>query len=374
MSGRPVIVFLRSYSVGYEPLVGKRARAAAEAGLQPVVVYWQRGGRDIARDGQGISYRPIAVHGEYGRGVMGLVPRLRFLARAFFALCRLRPAAIHACDMDMMLLACFYKCTRHPRIPLVYDILDFIYDFATPIPRVIRAACRMLDSVLCRVSTVILLPDENRLAMIPASARDRVTFIYNAPDVTVPLACGPEKKNGDKLTIFYAGNFGPDRGLPMLMEVVAARPRKYRLVLAGPGPEAHVAEKMASLHENIEYLGPIDFSEVARRTVDADLLYAAYDPASPINRVASPNKFFEAVTFSKPILVTRGTSIDEKVKALDCGWVTEYSPAALGEILDRISAEEARDRGKNAARGIERYGWPACAQALRAVYTGLICR
>lgn len=372
MSSLPVIVFLRSTSVRYEPLVGKRARVAAEAGLHPVVVYWVRRGQDVAHAEDGISYQPIEGHGEYGRGVLGLAARLRFLVRAFFTLSRLRPAAIHACDMDMMLLACIYKCVRRPRIPLVYDILDFIYDFATPIPRVVRAACRVLDSLLCRASTVILLPDENRLAMIPASARGRVAFIYNAPDIAVSPACGTENRKDGKLTIFYAGNFGPDRGLPMLMEAVAARPQKYHLVLAGQGTEAHVAEKMASSYNNIEYLGQIEFTEVARRTSEADLLYAFYDPASPINRIASPNKFFEAVTFSKPILVAKGTSIDEKVRALECGWVTEYSPAALGEVLDRICAEEARDRGKNAARGIDRYGWPACAQSLRAIYTGLL--
>jgi polysaccharide pyruvyl transferase WcaK-like protein/glycosyltransferase involved in cell wall biosynthesis len=365
------IVFLRSTSARFEPVLRKRAAAACLAGMHPTVLYWVRKGHDFPFTEQGIRFEPIVLRAEYGRGIDGLADRARFFLAAFSKLCALRPQTIHACDFDMMILASCYKILRAGRVHLVYDILDFIYDFSSSFPPAFRTACRWFDGILCRMADAIVLPDENRLSLLPQSARCKVTFVHNAPDLAARPASPPAHASGMPLTILYAGGFSVDRGLPMLMNAVAERPTRFRLVMAGQGIDAAEAAQMAVDHGNIQYLGQIPFSKVEELTAECDLLYAVYDPASPVNRVASPNKFFEAVAFGKPIVVALGTSIDETVRRLDCGWVTPYAPEAVAATLDCIDRDSASWKGRNAAAAQSVYGWPASRQALHALYRSL---
>lgn len=367
----PTLVLLRSTSARYEPVLRKRAIIAQEAGLRPVLLYWVRDGNDAPDTTAGVQYEPILQPASYGRGVFGAADRMRFLCGAFCRLRGLRPNIIHACDFDMMLVAALFKVMTFGRVRVIYEILDFIYDFSSPLPRPLRRACCMLDRLLCRVADGILIPDENRLVQLPPHARRKSTVVYNSCEVPHPSQRSTEPSPGEPLTILYAGGFSADRGLPMLMEAVAARCEQYRLVLAGQGTNAPLARRMAAAHSNILYLGQIDFSNVAALTAACDLLYAMYDPSWAVNQVASPNKFFEAIAFGKPIIVSEATSIDRRVRQLDCGWVSPYSPEALGVTLDAIDRESARRKGRNAAAAREVFGWSASRRALSGVYRSL---
>jgi glycosyltransferase involved in cell wall biosynthesis len=97
---------------------------------------------------------------------------------------------------------------------------------------------------------------------------------------------------------------------------------------------------------NIVYKGSYDFFKDAARIYGGlDLLYVSYDTAESMlnNRVALPNKLYEAMYFRVPIIASRGTYLAERVLAagvgyeIDCGRV-EQIRTILGSHPARAQA------------------------------------
>ena len=96
------------------------------------------------------------------------------------------------------------------------------------------------------------------------------------------------------------------------------------LEFAGFGYYEEQLHELSTHDACIRFLGTIPYNEVIERTMQADLLFAFYDPAVPNNRYASPNKLFEAMMCGKPILVSEGTAMADIVRQEKCGIVVPY--------------------------------------------------
>ncbi len=105
-------------------------------------------------------------------------------------------------------------------------------------------------------------------------------------------------------------------------------------------------ESYCARQSNIVYKGSYDFFKDAARIYGGlDLLYVSYDTAESMlnNRVALPNKLYEAMYFRVPIIASRGTYLAERVLAtrvgyeIDCGSV-EQIQTILGSYRERAQA------------------------------------
>jgi len=91
-------------------------------------------------------------------------------------------------------------------------------------------------------------------------------------------------------------------------------------------------EHYCAKQNNIIFKGEYDFFKDAARIYGSlDLLYVSYDTAESMlnNRVALPNKMYEAMYFRVPVIASRGTYLAERVMAagigyaIDCGNVDQ---------------------------------------------------
>lgn len=96
---------------------------------------------------------------------------------------------------------------------------------------------------------------------------------------------------------------------------------------------------------NIVFKGEYDFFKDAARIYGGlDILYVSYDTAESMlnNRVALPNKLYEAMYFRVPIIASKGTYLAERVMAagvgyeIDCGSV-EQIRSILSSHPERVS-------------------------------------
>lgn len=89
---------------------------------------------------------------------------------------------------------------------------------------------------------------------------------------------------------------------------------------------------------NVEILGRLVFgADYLKLMTDADAVIAAYDPARYALRAG--HIVVEALGSGRPVIVTRGTWMEEVVEALptECGVVAEsFSPDALGQAFTRF--------------------------------------
>lgn len=114
------------------------------------------------------------------------------------------------------------------------------------------------------------------------------------------------------------------------------------------GAKAETLEKvdtMVKTYGNIEYHGlfksPDDLESIYK---DVDIVIACYDIASQNERIAEPNKLYESLCFGKPIIVSDGTYLAERVRSLQCGYVLEgQSEQAISSLIGHIKPSEVNE-------------------------------
>jgi glycosyltransferase involved in cell wall biosynthesis len=105
------------------------------------------------------------------------------------------------------------------------------------------------------------------------------------------------------------------------------------------------------------------------------VLFATYDPAIPNHRFSSPNKVFEAMLLSKPVIVARNTNMDRIIEQAECGLVVDYGDlsqleAAL-QTLEMHAALRLR-LGENGRQAYEtEFSWEIMQTRLAQLYAAV---
>ncbi len=302
---------------------------------------------------------------------MNLPQLLRWQAGLFTWLARHRREydLIHACDFDTLIPAMLCKLLWRKRV--VYDIFDFYADHLRATPGAVKKAIRAIDlSLINRVDGLILV-DEARLRQISGTHPKRIEFIYNTPAEFDRQPAGNVKEMKGSLSLAYIGLLQVERGLLQLLQVLRRHP-EWRLELAGFGGDEALILDQAKKLPNVIWHGRIDYDQALALSASADVLLATYDPAIPNHRYSSPNKVFEAMMLGVPVVVARGTNMDEMIAKADCGLIVEYgSVDDLDNALTRLCLEPQlrRTLGENGRRAYENtYSWRKMQDRLLRLY------
>lgn len=144
--------------------------------------------------------------------------------------------------------------------------------------------------------------------------------------------------------------------------------------IAGDGPllDAHRA---ADHDGSVTFLGRIPPAEVRDRTRDCLAVLALYDVSNPNNRLASPNKLFEAMKYGKPSIVSADTFMAEIVERWRCGISVPYgNVASLRRALVELrDPERYAEMCRNAHQAfLEAYNWEIMTPRLLFLYESLL--
>ncbi len=366
------VLFLRSNPIAPDPRVEKEARALAAAGYTVRALGWDRTAALPAcelRDGWDVLRLPIRA--EYGQGMANLPALLRWQRELWRWLAAHREEydLLHACDFDTILPALLAKFLFRKRV--IYDIFDFYAEHLRRTPGWIKAIIRRLDLWSASLADALILVDEARRAQVRAARPRRLEVIYNSPE-EIPLPAPPPP---GPFRLAYIGLLQVERGLFEVIEVMRRHP-EWRLDLAGFGGDEAALLEAARPLPNVAWHGRIPYEQALRLSAAADALFATYDPAIPNHRYSSPNKIFEAMLLGKPLVVARGTNVDNIVEQHDCGLVVEYGRVeALDSAFARLAADPGLRRwlGGNARRAYETvYGWERMRERLLALYAAVL--
>ncbi len=353
-----------------EPRLAKEAGTLARAGYEVHAVLWDRKRAFPAEE----TRNGVHVHRYQLRAPEGQPDLVRLLPRwwgyAFRRIASLRPDIVHAVDFDTSLPA--YAAARIAGAKVVYDIFDFYAEMvvADLSPR-FRALLAKRERAMIDKADLVILPDLRRKVQLGAARPKRLLEIMNVPEERpVAVSAG----NSSHFVLFYGGMIAKDRGL---MDLVAAcETTGARLIAAGHGPDEAGLLNMIETSPASTYLGTIPYEEVLERTATCDAVAALYDPSVPNNRLAAPNKLFEAMMFSKPVLVSEGTAAADIVREVGCGIVVRYGDReALKRALESLMLSPANSAamGSRGRAAFEtKYNWNAMAPRLLDSYRDLL--
>ncbi|MEN6535947.1 MAG: glycosyltransferase [Bryobacteraceae bacterium] len=219
---------------------------------------------------------------------------------------------------------------------LVYDIYDFYAD-SRLLPGLIGRAAQTMELSLVSRADATILAAESRIAQLNGVKPRRLATVYNIPHVLPTVPAPPGRGQRPELTVAYVGVLSMIRGLSELISVVSEQ-HDWRLEIGGFGPDEGVIRKCADGTPNIRFHGRVCHEKAMKIYSDADVIVATYDPEIPNHRYSSPNKLFEAAALGKPLVVARGTGVDELVTKYQLGAVVDYgSTEGLAVALGLIA-------------------------------------
>lgn len=224
---------------------------------------------------------------------------------------------------------------------------------------------------------------ETAMALIATSAqeyenirqlgfRQPIAVIPNGVELDVPLESDTDRVEAGRnvRTLLFLSRVHPKKGLLNLVHAwrkVSAS--GWRLCIAGPDEDGHLAEVMAladqlGVAETVEYLGEVDGARKSEIYRDADLFVL------PTFSENFGVVIAEALAHGVPAITTRGAPWSD-LETYRCGWWIDISIDSLVQTLRlavSLSDEERRAMGLRGREYVKRYDWDSIARQTIEVY------
>jgi glycosyltransferase involved in cell wall biosynthesis len=159
-------------------------------------------------------------------------------------------------------------------------------------------------------------------------------------------------------TIGFVGTLGAANALDALIEAARLLSREdIGFVLVGQGSDGPRLQSLAAGLEHVAFVGPVAKNEVPATLRTFDACYVGYR-ASPLYRFGiSPNKVFDYMAASRPIILA-ASAANDPVREAGCGLtVPPDDPVALATSIQTLRAMSPAERdrlGRNARAFVER--------------------
>ncbi|WP_137181092.1 glycosyltransferase [Roseomonas sp. AR75] len=315
-------------------------------------------------------------HGPKRRGWRGRVLGIAALARAAAAQ---RPAVIHAHEPDSWAAArlAAWRCGAR----MVLDVHEHYPSRLDPrLPRALRPLGRAALTALCRLlalgaDAVVVAKDGLDDAF---GGEARCTRVRNyAGDPGIP----PRIHAPGPLRLLHLGALGASRGAFTMLDALALLPADARLVLVGrftDGSEAAFDARAAALDvaHRIEKHGWLPREAALAEAARCDIALVLFQPGVENHRLALPHKLFDAMLLGLPVIVPDfAEEVLDVVAAAGCGLAVDTADArAVAEAALRLRdpALRAELGACGRAAALTRFGWPAEAARLVALYARLL--
>lgn len=156
---------------------------------------------------------------------------------------------------------------------------------------------------------------EDRLGVDLNEYLDRVKIYENVIKIPTSSIFNPKNNrlfNNDNITIGYFGSLDSSRGLLELISF--CNEYGYNCIVAGRGELADEIVKLSSRHDNLVMLGQYAPKDLATLYSQIDFCWAYYSPHLLLHKYAAPNKYYEHLAFSTPIIFNKVVPLVDKIE------------------------------------------------------------
>lgn len=291
-----------------------------------------------------------------------------------------RPALIHDNGLWLPVNHWAASAARRYRIPLIIQPHGMLEPWAIQHKgskkRLALALYQRRDLATARV--LVATAEQEYVNLRGLGLCQPIAIIPNGvplPDADAVLA-RPPRPAGTPRTVLFLSRVQGKKGLLNLIDAWAqVRPAGWRLQIAGPEEDGHLAEvlaraRQAGVSEAVEYAGVVDGAAKTALYHGADLFVLPTFSENFGVVVA------EALAHGLPVITTHGAPWAD-LPAFGCGWWipigVEPLAGALREALALSDAERAA-MGERGLSYVRRYDWAAIAGDMAAVYRWVLGR
>lgn len=299
-----------------------------------------------------------------------------FNLRLFFFLLFRRSDILLANDLDTLLPN--YLVSRIKRQRLVYDSHEYFTEVPELIsrPKVQRIWERVERFAFPKLKTVYTV---NRSIAgkyeekygIPLKVVRNVAPLWNPEQVPSKSALGiPENK---QLLIMQGAGLNIDRGIEEAIAMMHYLDHTV-LMLVGDGdiiPQMKERVQQEELTDKVLFFGKRPYAELMQFTWHSDLGLSLDQPTNPNYEFSLPNKVFDYIHASTPVVCSDVIEVATLVRTLDVGLVlTDYDPQHMAREIGNLLANTARmqELKDHCRAAAQTENWENETEILKSIY------
>lgn len=377
------VVLVRSNPVNPNPAVERIASVLTNENWDVTVVGWDRSKEYDACEGvltlgdKTARIIRFGIPAVFSGGIKkNLVPLIKFekkLAK-WFREHKDEYDAIHAFDFDTGFVA--KHAAKKYKKGLVYQIQDFYaadrFDEGSLGYNIIKS---MEFSVINNADASIICT-EARKKQIAGSHPKMLEVVHNTPGYSKVAENDEFNVSYDKVKIAYVGCFEPGRFLKELI-TIAMNDSRIELHIGGFGLYEEYVKECCKKSDRIIFYGKLPYDKVLSLEKKCDIISALYDPAVSNNRYAAPNKLYESMMLSKPVIMCENTGWDEVIVSNDIGVIAKPSENGIKQALHELIEKKNlwTDMGKRSNELYQStYSWSIMSERVKKLYCKLYGR
>lgn len=346
--------------------VYKEAKYLVSKGFDVEILCWDREGDYSDREIEvvdGIRIRRFFPYAKYGTGFKQVYPYLQFIKECKNYLKHEKCEYLHCHDLDGTIAGYF---SRSKDTKLVFDMHEF-YE-GQRAKKSLNYIVRQLVNKMHNASEHIIYLNEMQKSVMLDKNKKKLIYIPNYPEIDNYR--GSEKTSSDKLRISYIGAVRQYNELKNLMD--ACRDMDDVLVsIHGNGVAYEGLNAIKGDYKNVNVTGTYHFSDSAKLYSQTDILYAMYPVRTVHDRSGYPIKFFESIITKTPIIVAKGSEMEEFILEHNTGFVVDGSSVEeIRKLVEYIN--ENRNILSEKIANLEKiqydYSWEEVVKNLDKVY------
>ncbi|MDQ3818365.1 MAG: glycosyltransferase family 4 protein, partial [Acidobacteriota bacterium] len=293
----------------------------------------------------------------------------------------LSPVLYHAHDLNAV-LAGFFGRRRH-RAPFVYDAHElWPHRNRQDGTRLKRWFAARADRFSARHANSVITVNESIAEHIEQSYRLKgVVVVRNTPSLSKRVVPPPHALLDDvpRPLLFYVGGITFGRGLEEIIRALGLLPNGT-LAIMGPGKDEfreglrRIAEEV-NVSERVRFIAPVPMEAVVSTVAQADLGISLIKRVCLSYYLSLPNKFFEYLHASVPILASDFPEMRRLVHHFGVGACCDPDDvAAIADCLRSLLADPVSlaKMGENARRAAQELNWEKEQEQLLSLYTRLL--
>lgn len=300
--------------------VYKEAKYLVSKGFDVEILCWDREGEYSDREAEeveGIKIKRFFPYSKYGTGYKQIISYIKFIKECKNYLKDKEYDYLHCHDLDGIIAGYSLKNTNSK---LIFDMHEFYEGQGSK--QKIRYVVRGIVNYMQTKSDFIIYVNEPQKLGMKQINMNKLVLLPNYPDFDNFRGC--EKTASKKLRISYIGAVRQYNELKNLMDACRGI-EGVHIAIHGEGTDYGKLKKIEENYKNVEITGIYHFSQSTELFSQADILYVVYNMNNENDRKSFPIKFFEAIITKTPVIVSKGSKLEEFLSGNNIGFVIDGS-------------------------------------------------
>lgn len=346
--------------------VFKEAKYLVLRGYNVEILCWDRENEYIDRQSEcveGVNIKRFYPYSKYGSGFKQIKAYIKYIREIKNYLNNKNYKYVHCHDLDGAIAGYLAK---NKNSKMIFDMHEF-YEGQGRKQKIKYIIRFMVNFIHNKSEAIIYLNDIQKTTMKKTNLC-KLHYLPNYPEVA--NFYNLDKVKGNKLRISYIGTVRQYIELKNLIDS-CKKMEDVHIAIHGGGVSYKRLKEEGTKYKNVEITGVYHFSKSSELYNNTDILYAVYDASINNWKSGFPIKLYEAIITKTPIIVNRGTALEEFVSENKIGFIVDgRNPEEIKSLINYINYNRnvLNEITENLEKIQYKYSWETVVKNLDAIY------